>query len=239
MFGVGFGVNMLIDNVNSDVDIGLRRPSEVIVAVGDTGNTAVELGTNKDVKIGMKIELTSGGNELGVKALMERDNSDVGKGIRIFVVRTGVGTIVVITSPISEETLKSIIGDVVKGSDLSMSEELIENKNVSVGEISIELSSDNEIADGDNTSIVEAMLKDNLDVEGVGVITIITAVLSSIGNRSIMLLLVLIPREERSGFTRPGLLLALINGLELCTELLLTRMKGRSIRLLLIVRKGT
>lgn len=172
-------MNTLIDNVSSDVDIGLRRPSELIVAVGDTGN-AVELGINEDVKIGMKIELVSGGKELGVKALMDNDNSDVGNGTRTFVVRTGVGAIVVIKSPISEETLKSITGDVVKGRGSKISEVLIENKNVSVGKISMELSGGDETADDDSTSIVDAMLKDNLDVEGVGVITIITAVISSI-----------------------------------------------------------
>ena len=190
--GVGLGVNMLIDSDNSDVDIGLRRPSELIVVVGNTGN-AVDLGTNEDVKIGMKIELMSSGKELGVKILMESDNSEVGKGIRMFVILTGVlvGTTVVKISPISEVTVKSITGEVVKGSGLKISEEPIENRNVSVGVTSMEVSSDGEAIDDVRTSIVDAMLKDNLDVEGVGVITIITAVVSSIDIRSITLLLIL------------------------------------------------
>ena len=180
--GVGLGVNMLIDSDNSDVDIGLRRPSELTVANGDTGN-AVDLGTNEDVKIGMKIELVSGRKELGVKMLMDSDNSEVGRGIRMFVVLTGVlvGTIVVKISSMSEVTVKSITGEVVKGSGLSMSEEPMENRNVSVGVTAMEVSSDGEAMDDVRTSIVDAILKDNLDVEGVGVITIIAAVVSSPG----------------------------------------------------------
>ena len=238
--GVGLGVNMLIDSDSSDVDIGLRRPSELTVAVGDTGIDAiVELATNEDVKIGMKIELESGGKELSVKTLMDRDNSEVGKGIRTFVVLTGVvGTTVVKISPISEVTVKSIAGDVVKGRGLRISEDPMENKNVSVGTTSMELSSDGEAIDEVSTWIVDAILKDGLEVEGVGVITIIAAVVSSIGIR--LTILLLIPRDELSGSTESGLLallLALTDGL-CCMGLLLTRMKGRSATLLLIVRNG-
>ena len=239
--GVGLGVNMLIDSDSSDVDIGLRRPSELTVAVGDTGIDAiVELGTNEDVKIGIKIELESGGKELSVKTLMDRDNSEVGRGIRTFVILTGVvGTTVVKISPISEVTVKSIAGDVVRGRGLRMSEDPMENKNVSVGTTSMELSSDGEAMDEISTSIVDAILKDGLEVEGVGVITIIAAVVSSIGIR--LTILVLILRDELSGSTAPGLLLvlllALTDGLG-CMGLLLTRMKGRSTTLLLIVRNG-
>ena len=238
--GVGLGVNMLIDSESSDVDIGLRRSSELTVAVGDTGiDVLVELGANEDVKIGIKIELVSGGKELSVNTLMDRDNSEVGRGIRTFVVVTGVvGTTVVKISPISEVTVKSIAGDVVKGRDLRISEEPMENKNVSVGTTSIELSSDGEtIIDDVSTSIVDAMLKDGLDVEGVGVITIITTVVSSIGIRSTTLLLIL--RDERSGSTAPGLpLLLALTGRLCCMGLLLTRIKGRSAMPLLIVRNG-
>ena len=237
--GVGLGVNMLIDSDSSDVDIGLRRPSELTVAVGDTGIDAiVELGKNEDVKIGMKIELESSGKELSVKTLMDSDNSEVGRGIRTFVVLTGVvGTTVVKISPISEVTVKSIAGDVVRGRGLRISEDPMENKNVSVGTTSMELSSDGEAIDEVSTSIVDAILKDGLEVEGVGVITIIAAVVSSIGIRLTTLLL--IPRDERSGSTAPGLLLLLaLTDALCCMGLLLTRMKGRSATLLLIVRNG-
>ena len=238
--GVGLGVNMLIDSESSDVDIGLRRPSELTVAIGDTGIDAiVELSTNEDVKIGMKIELESSGKELSVNTLIDRDNSEVGSGIRTFVILIEVvGTTVVKISPISEVTVKSITGDEVKGRGLRISEDPMENKNVSVGMTSIELSSDGEAMDDVSTSIVDAILKDGLEVEGVGVIIIITAVVSSTGIRSTTLLLIL--RDERSGFTAPGLLLLLAPtdiGL-CCMGLLLTRTKGRSTRLLLIVRNG-
>ena len=226
---IGVGVNILIDSVNSDVDIGLRRTSDLVVGVGDTGSA--ELGTNEDVKIGMKIELESGGKELGENILMDRDNSDVGKGIRTFVVLIGVllGTIV---ATISEDTVKSITGDVVKGSGLSISEEPIENKKVCVGDASVELSTDGEARTVDvSTSIVEAMLKDSCDIEGVGVIIIITAVVSSMGG-SIALLLIL--GDKRS----TGLLLVIVLVDGLCVGLLLTRMKGRLVGLLLTVRKG-
>ena len=238
--GVGLGVNMLIDSESSDVDIGLRRPSELTVAIGDTGIDAiVELSTNEDVKIGMKIELESSGKELSINTLIDRDNSEVGSGIRTFVILTEVvGTTVVKISPISEVTVKSITGDEVKGRGLRISEDPMENKNVSVGMTSIELSSDGEAMDDVSTSIVDAILKDGLEVEGVGVIIIITAVVSSTGIRSTTLLLIL--RDERSGSTAFGLLLLLaITDIGLCCMgLLLTRTKGRSTRLLLIVRNG-
>ena len=231
--GTTLGENTLIDCVNSDVDIGLRRTSDVTVAVGDTGIT--ELGINEEVKIGRRLELVSGGKERGVKTLMDSESSDVGKGMRTSVVltRVGVGAAVLTISLTSDDRVKSIPSDVIEGRGLSTSKELTERRKVCVGRISMEeLSNDDKIATDVSISIVEAMLKDNLDVEGVGVISITTAVVSSMGSSLTELLL--ISREGRP--IEKGLLLALMTGL--CRGLLLILMKGRSVLLLLIVTKG-
>lgn len=128
------------------------------------------------VKIGRKIELVSMGKELGLNILIDSDSSDVGSGTRNLVVLIGVGIISVNTSPILDEKKMSTTGVDVTGKGNKMSEVARENMKVSLG---LNTSKDEAAdIDGESTSIVEAMLKDSLDVVAEGVMTIITAVVS-------------------------------------------------------------
>lgn len=128
------------------------------------------------VKIGRKIELVSMGKELGLNILIDSDSSDVGSGTRNLVVLIGVGIISVNTSPILDEKKMSTTGVEVTEKGNKMSEVARENMKVSLG---LNTSKDETAdIDGESTSIVEAMLKDSLDVVAEGVMTIITAVVS-------------------------------------------------------------
>lgn len=195
MDGVGVGNGNI---KSSELEISNRTDDTEVVSdcagVGemtkkeDMGNDDAGIGDSEAiismlVKIGKKIELVAGGKELGVNMLIEGDNSDVGKGIRIFVVLTGVGAIVVRKSKLE---LKSIIG-VVDGSGPKISEVAREMRIVSVGKMSKELlfgidgegwAAEVGSDDDASTSIVEGMLKDGLDAVREGVMTITTAVVS-------------------------------------------------------------
>ena len=198
---IGSGLNTVTDSVNSDKDMGTRRLpdlvgdgddiSGVIVAVSNI-NTSLDRDvttTDSDdktvlVDIGKATELVSMGSEVGVNTLRDKLSSEVGKGMSTFVVRTGVGMMVVRALAKLDVKTKSIPDVEVSGT--IRSEVAMENRKVSVGWTSKEeedvsgegVASMDEGGGDERISIVEAMLKDRREVDGVGVTNIMTLVLS-------------------------------------------------------------
>ena len=204
---------MLIDKVSSDEDIGMRRPSDLVgegvktptVEVGsketiELSNVKISIDVDTStgdseviillVKIGKNIELVSSTKELSLNVLIERDNSDVGRGIRTLVVLTGVETTVVKTSLMPDVNVKSICEE-VKGNGSKMSEDATVNWK----ELSINDEDEGSTVGEESTSIVDAMLKETRGVVADGVMIIITAVVSPIGS-SVSTRLLAAGREE-------------------------------------------
>ena len=200
---VGSGLKTLTDSVNSDEDIGTRRLSDlvvdgvttksddisgVIVAVSNINTSldrdVITIGSDDTtvlVNIGKATELVSMGSEVGVNTLSDRLSSEVGKGISTLVVRTGVGMMVVTKLDVKTKSIPD-----VEVSGTIRSEVAMENRKVSVGWTSKEeedvsgegVASTDEGGGDERISIVEAMLKDRREVDGVGVTNIMTLVLS-------------------------------------------------------------
>ena len=194
--------SMLVDSITNEVgDISRVEMPGVTVDVdiitlldGSISDDIVRMsndsvGKTLLVKIGSNMELVSGKMDRGVNMLIDRDSSDVGKGIRKCVV---LGATVVMAPSMSEVDARSV----VIGSNSRISQYARENRKVSVGTAWRELSTDGETwtsgrEEADvSTSIVEAILKDNLDVVGDGVM-IITAAVDSLISWSMGLLLII------------------------------------------------